>query len=202
MTSIGRPGTTIGRLGRRTTVLLGVVTLLAACSNAGGGPTSAATQAPPTTAPTTAASTPAPASPAPATTAPEGDSLGVGNDPELGAYVTGENGMSLYIFKPDKDQTTSQCTGECAINWPPLTADLAAGTGITGDVGAITRDDGSTQVTLGGWPLYYFIGDEAAGDVNGQGVNEVWYLAGPDGKAVGAGGGGADETQCAGRYCY
>jgi predicted lipoprotein with Yx(FWY)xxD motif len=177
---------------------LGIVTLLAACSNAGGGPTAAATQAAPTTAPTMAEATTAPASMAPA-----GDTLGVGNDPELGAYVTGEDGMALYIFKPDEGKDSSQCNGECAINWPPLSAELAAGAGITGELGTITRDDGSTQVTLGGWPLYYFIGDEAAGDVNGQGVNDVWYLAAPDGTAVGAGGGsGAEETQCAGRYCY
>ena len=75
--------------------------------------------------------------------------------------------MSLYVFTPDEGDT-SACNGDCATNWPPLTvddvADVTAGDGVTGELGTITRDDGTTQVTLGGAPLYYFIGDEAAGD--------------------------------------
>ena len=110
--------------------------------------------------------------------------------------------MSLYVFKPDEGGT-SKCNGECAINWPPLAGDVTAGDGVSGELGTITRDDGTTQVTLGGTPLYYFIGDEAAGDVNGQGQNDVWFLATGAGTAVGgADGPPAEETPCGGRYCY
>ncbi len=110
---------------------------------------------------------------------------------DVGDYVVGEDGMALYIFTPDAAQPgKSVCNGECATNWPPLVveeiADVAAGEGITGELGTVTRDDGTTQVTLGGNPLYYFIGDEAAGDTNGQGLNDVWWLAGADGKGIGA----------------
>ena len=57
------------------------------------------------------------------------------------------------------------------------------------------------QVTLGGAPLYYFIGDEAAGDDNGQGLNDVWYLASAEGTPVGdEDEPGGQETPCAGRY--
>ena len=51
-------------------------------------------------------------------------------------------------------------------------------------LGTITRDDGSTQVTYNGWPLYYFHEDMAAGDTNGQGVEGVWFLVSPEGEAV------------------
>ena len=49
-----------------------------------------------------------------------------------------------------------------------------------------TRDDGDDQVTVDGWPLYFFSGDAAPGDTNGQGVGGIWYVVGPDGAAIGA----------------
>jgi len=52
-------------------------------------------------------------------------------------------------------------------------------------LGTTTREDGAVQVTYGGWPLYFFAGDAAAGDVTGQGVNDVWFVVAPDGAMVG-----------------
>jgi len=192
MEAIGRPGSTIGRLGRRTSVLLGVVALVAACSTQGGGGTT--TNPPASQMPAaTVAATPA---------APADVTLEVATDAELGDHVVGEDRLALYVFLPDEGDT-SACSGECAINWPPLTGDVATGDGVTGELGTITRDDGTTQVTLGGAPLYYFIGDEAAGDVNGQGLQDVWYLASAEGTPVGADDGPPpEETACTGRYCY
>ena len=172
-----------------------------ACTNTGGGATVApATQPPATTAP--AAGSPAAA----------GLSLVVAQDATLGSYVTGKDGKALYVFTPDTGDT-SNCNDDCAANWPPLTvtmaSDVAAGTGVTGQLGTITRSDGALQVTLGGHPLYHFKGDAAAGDVNGQGLNDVWFLAGPDGNGVGMTSGGeptsgAEATPCppADRTCY
>jgi predicted lipoprotein with Yx(FWY)xxD motif len=40
----------------------------------------------------------------------------------------------------------------------------------------ITRDDGTTQVTYNGWPLYTFSGDTAPGDTNGAGEEDTWFL--------------------------
>ncbi|WP_433586391.1 COG4315 family predicted lipoprotein [Microbacterium hydrocarbonoxydans] len=99
-------------------------------------------------------------------------------DSSLGEVVVDGDGMTLYMFDKDTQGSgASSCTGECLTNWPPLTTD---GTptldGVTGEVGTITTADGSTQVTLNGWPLYYFAGDAAAGDVNGQGVGGVWWV--------------------------
>jgi len=187
---------TIGRLGRSTTVLLGVISLLAACTGQGGGGSTATAPAGTQVAPSTGTATAGPSAAGAVT-------LAIANDAELDDYVAGANGMALYVFLPDKGKDTSACTDECATKWPPLTGEVAAGAGVTGDLGTITRDDGTTQVTLGGAPLYYFMGDKAAGDVNGQGLNDVWYLASAEGTAVGDDDAPpAEQTPCGGRYCY
>jgi hypothetical protein len=55
------------------------------------------------------------------------------------------------------------------------------------DIGTISRSDGAKQVTYAGHPLYYFVGDKAAGQTNGEGVNGFgapWYLLAPSGQQV------------------
>ena len=125
---------------------------------------------------------------APSTAAAAGLTLVVRQDATLGAFVSGKDGRSLYVFKNDSGGT-SACTGSCATNWPPLTvagpADVTAGAGIQGAIGTLHRDDGTIQVTLSGKPLYYFSGDSAAGDKNGQGFKDLWHLASPSGDPVG-----------------
>jgi predicted lipoprotein with Yx(FWY)xxD motif len=44
--------------------------------------------------------------------------------------------------------------------------------------------NGSSQVTYGGKPLYYFAGDKAPGDTKGQGLNGVWWVVKGDGSLV------------------
>jgi predicted lipoprotein with Yx(FWY)xxD motif len=44
----------------------------------------------------------------------------------------------------------------------------SAGAGVSGTLGTITRDDGTTQVTYNGRPLYHYSGDSAPGDTNGN----------------------------------
>jgi predicted lipoprotein with Yx(FWY)xxD motif len=36
--------------------------------------------------------------------------------------------------------------------------------------------------------LYYFANDAGPGDVNGQGVNDVWYVLDPAGNGIGLAG--------------
>src|SRR5512144_1332845 len=129
---------TIRRLG-----LLGAgAALFAACTYGG-----AATTAPVTPTPTTPAT--AAATAAPATQAASGITLTLATNATLGSYVTGANGMTLYIFTKDTG-TTSACTGQCAANWPALTvasaSDVTAGAGVTGTIGTITGADGKLQV--------------------------------------------------------
>ena len=101
------------------------------------------------------------------------------DDATLGAYLTGEDGLTLYIFTNDSPDT-STCSDACADAWPPFTvgdSGVEAGPGVTGTLGTITRADGSTQVTYNQQPLHYYSGDAAAGDTNGQNMNNVWFVA-------------------------
>jgi predicted lipoprotein with Yx(FWY)xxD motif len=99
-------------------------------------------------------------------------------DPHVGLSLAGSDGMALYIFTKDKPGV-SNCAGQCAVNWPPLLAkdgtDIAKD--ISGEWATIKRSDGGMQVTYEGWPLYYWIKDSKPGDVTGQAVGGVWWVA-------------------------
>lgn len=97
---------------------------------------------------------------------------------KVGKYLADSQGMALYYFKKDASET-SNCSGECLKNWPPYTAkEFEVPSGFDkADFGTITRQDtGEEQVTYKGYPLYYFVNDKAKGDVNGQGVKDIWYI--------------------------
>jgi predicted lipoprotein with Yx(FWY)xxD motif len=84
--------------------------------------------------------------------------------------LTNGKGLTLYWFAPDTP-ARSACTGVCAQYWPPVTGRPAAGPGVTGRLGAITRSDGSTQATYGGHPLYTYVADTDPGQANGNNLN-------------------------------
>lgn len=85
-------------------------------------------------------------------------------------------GMALYTY--DKDATgVSNCTGQCAQNWPPLLAE--AGAKAEGEWSLVKRDDGSLQWAYDGKPLYTFINDKQPGEVTGDGKMGVWHVAKP-----------------------
>ena len=154
-----------------------------------------ATEMPPTEVPATEApATEAPATEAPAETATGGvpvtgaASVEVSESADFGSILVDGEGMSLYLFTKDTQNSgASTCTGDCLVKWPSLATDgdPVAGEGVDETLlGTITRDDGTTQVTYNGWPLYYFAEDTAPGDTNGQGVGDVWFLVTPAGEAV------------------
>ena len=45
-----------------------------------------------------------------------------------------------------------------------------------------TRKDGTKQLTIGGWPVYRYIGDKKPGQWKGQNVGGKWFVVKPDGK--------------------
>lgn len=108
----------------------------------------------------------------------------------LGTVVTSD-GFTLYRFDKDTAKPpVSNCKGQCATTWPPLLSVDGKAPAIEGvdkaSVGTVKRADGTTQVTLKGWPLYRFSGDAAPGDTSGEGVGGTWHAIGVDGKPVSA----------------
>lgn len=100
-------------------------------------------------------------------------------------YLVDSEGRTLYLFTDD-EEGVSNCSGDCLANWPAYTAsgDLTAGDGLDPELlGTIEREDGTKQVTFNGHPLYYYVGDEAAGAVAGQGLNDKWYVLDMNGDA-------------------
>ena len=103
------------------------------------------------------------------------------------ALVNGK-GMTLYTLSAERGGRFICTQGSkipggnasCLSVWIPLT--VAKGGTPTGasQLGTITRpDDGATQVTWQGRPLYTFAGDKAAGDASGNGFKDVgtWKAA-------------------------
>ena len=114
---------------------------------------------------------------------------------EYGAYLTDADGRALYLFTTDQQgganaEARSSCYDSCAEAWPPLMTEGEPQAGEQVDaslLGTIERQDGATQVTYNGWPLYYFVQDQGPGDVKGQdkhGFGGEWYLLGPEGEKV------------------
>lgn len=160
----------------RTTSLLavaGVAVVLAGCAAQGGGSTPTASS-PSASNPTAAGS-------------PQVYSVDLHQDATLGSFLVGEDGKTLYLLTKDPNGSSS-CTGNCAKTWPPFTLDAGetavAGSGVTGSISTFKRSDGSTQVAINGVPLYYYSGDSAAGDTQGEGSNGVWFVVGSDGTAL------------------
>jgi predicted lipoprotein with Yx(FWY)xxD motif len=115
-------------------------------------------------------------------------SVGVANT-GLGDVLVDRQGRTLYLFARDSG-TTSDCTGTCAVNWPPL---RVRGTPLVGsgakssDVGITARPGGVSQLTYNGHPLYTFVNDKKPGDTNGEGINAFggsWFAVSPAGDKV------------------
>jgi predicted lipoprotein with Yx(FWY)xxD motif len=104
----------------------------------------------------------------------------------LGPILTDQKGRTLYAFTNDKGGASS-CADECIATWPALTIPKTAtpGAGITaGLLGKTQRAQGATQATYNAWPLYYYVGDAAAGDVNGQNADGAWFVVAATGKLI------------------
>ena len=115
-----------------------------------------------------------------------GDDHGGGRGYRCGTLARGTGRPHALRFTQDTDGT-STCTDDCAATWPPFTveagATVEAGEGVTGELAIIERDDGASQVTYRGMPLYFDAPDAEPSDATGQGVGDVWFIASPEGQA-------------------
>lgn len=109
-------------------------------------------------------------------------------DSDLGEILVDADGMTLYMFVPDQEADGEPtCYDECEQTWPVFEAvdQPTVGAGVDeAMLGTATRTDGTEQFTYNDLPLYYFSGDATAGDTNGQGLNDVWWVLGPDGSPI------------------
>ena|ERR1700679_3431558 len=124
---------------------------------------------------------------------PPGAYVATGNPGKFYQVLVNSEALALYIFEKDKNGSgKSTCYGVCERTWPPLLSTtprrpLATGPGTHNTmIGTIRRDNGTTQVTYAGWPLYQFAGDEL-GDAKGAGVKAFggyWHPLFPNGKVA------------------
>lgn len=106
------------------------------------------------TATTAAETTTATAAPAPAAT---GTTVKLG-DSQYGKVLFDDEDQAIYLF--DKESgPKAECYGACAEAWPPVLTEgqPRAGAGVKAELlGTTKRDDGTTQVTFNGHPLYLY----------------------------------------------
>ena len=84
--------------------------------------------------------------------------------------LTTAKGLTVYTFAADSPGK-SNCYGDCAAYWPPVTGSPSAAPGIPGTFGTTTRTDGTKQVTWNGHPLYTYVADGGPGQAKGNNLN-------------------------------
>ena len=102
----------------------------------------------------------------------------------LGKILVDSKGRTLYAFGPDGTDTVApHCVDACADAWPALTSKKkpTVGKGLKLKLVGI---GGGGQVAYNSHLLYRFSGDSAAGDTNGQGIGNVWYVVGANGEPI------------------
>jgi predicted lipoprotein with Yx(FWY)xxD motif len=126
-----------------------------------------------------------------------------------GKILVDSQGRTMYAFAADK-KGHSNCNGACLTYWPAVSAGAkapTAGAGVTATFGVIKRTDGTSQLSVDGWPMYTYVGDSKSGAVTGQGKNlsgGLWWVVDPSGKwitkAGAASGSGSKSPSMGGGY--
>lgn len=116
--------------------------------------------------------------------------LALGRTEPYGTHLVGAGGRALYALGQDQPGR-SVCYGACERAWPPLLSPrpaVQAGAQLDDAlIDTAQRNDGSTQVTYAGHPLYYYPPDAGETIAHGHGVADAWgrwYLVGADGRML------------------
>jgi predicted lipoprotein with Yx(FWY)xxD motif len=126
-----------------------------------------------------------------------------------GKILVDAQGRTMYAFAADS-KGKSNCSGSCLTYWPAVPAGSkapSASGGVTATFGVLHRQDGTTQLTVDGWPMYTYVGDSKPGATTGQGKNlsgGLWWVVSPSGKWItkaGSATGNATKSP-SGRYGY
>ncbi len=100
----------------------------------------------------------------------------------------GADGQAIYLF--DLEATTQpRCYDECADAWPPVltTGDPVAARGVRPALlGTVERQDGTSQVTYRGHPLYFYAHEDPWQVLchDFEDFGGTWYVVQPDGAAA------------------
>ena len=102
--------------------------------------------------------------------------LGNTRDTSVGVVFVDSQGMTMYTYDED-ESGKSNCTGMCAVFWPPVEAakDASPRDRFT----LVDRGKGSKQWAYNGMPLYSYFLDDKPGDVSGDGADGVWHVVHP-----------------------
>jgi predicted lipoprotein with Yx(FWY)xxD motif len=106
---------------------------------------------------------------------------------KYGMVLVSSTGRTLYRFTPDS-KNKNTCKGQCATYWPAYmakgSAKPTAGTGTSSALIGTIKHGKGLQVTYGGFPLYTYVGDTKAGQMNGEGKDKTWYVVSTKGALV------------------
>jgi predicted lipoprotein with Yx(FWY)xxD motif len=104
----------------------------------------------------------------------------------LGKVVADSDGKVLYLYVPDGTSTVSKVSAGTLAAWPPVKATgvPTLGPGLTAKSSTGTQPNGEKWVMYNGHLLYRFTGDTKAGDVNGNGLANIWYAVTAAGEPV------------------
>ena len=99
------------------------------------------------------------------------EEISVANGVLVGGVNSSKPQFVVYVFDSDPIAgDVSNCYGGCAAAWPPVYVTDETASGVS-NLGSITRSDGTQQVTYEGRPLYFYAGDQNAGDRTGDSVS-------------------------------
>lgn len=107
---------------------------------------------------------------------------------DFGAILFDTTGQAIYLFDKEKS-ATPECYGSCAEAWPPVLTKAIpkALSGVRQSLlGTTKRTDGTTQVTFGGHPLYFYA-HEGKNEVKCHNIVEFggrWLVVTAAGKAA------------------
>jgi predicted lipoprotein with Yx(FWY)xxD motif len=111
-----------------------------------------------------------------------------GASSDFGTILFDATGQAIYLFGKENSSSPA-CYGPCAQAWPPVvtTGRPVAVAGVKQSLlGTTTRADGTTQVTYGGHPLYFYA-HEGKNEVKCHNIDEfggLWLAVTPAGEAA------------------
>jgi predicted lipoprotein with Yx(FWY)xxD motif len=121
--------------------------------------------------------------------------------PTGGPVVVDLDGYTIYRFDQGPELVASQrtarvdpwperrlvrCDGGSPAGWRPVA--YSRTTQLHGVdrrlLGKVERADGTLQLTIGGCPVYTYVGDRKPGQINGRGIDGVWFAVTPAGTSA------------------